>query len=116
MKISLFKKTKKKVKRREQKSFTAGASQSEPTLQRNVRPEDSPISPTAGLREASTPETEPRSQNIPRGVFFTTPGHPSQLQKKGPRQERPVVQIKAKDFSLKFDEKKLNHLSRKWGE
>ncbi|MBW0558383.1 hypothetical protein O181_098098 [Austropuccinia psidii MF-1] len=75
----------------------------EPTLPRHVRPEDLPISPTPGPRGTSTPATEPRTQNIPRRVFVTTPNDPSPLQQKVPRQERPVVKIKAKDYNLNFD-------------
>ncbi|MBW0536303.1 hypothetical protein O181_076018 [Austropuccinia psidii MF-1] len=99
----LLTQSKKKGKRREQTSYTPGASPSEPTLPRHVRPEDSPISPTPGPRATSTPATEPRTQNIPRRVFVTTPNNPSPLQQKVPRQERPVVKIKAKDYNLNFD-------------
>ncbi|MBW0590150.1 hypothetical protein O181_129865 [Austropuccinia psidii MF-1] len=53
----LLTQSKKKGKRREQTSYTPGASPSEPTLPRHVRPEDSPISPTPGPRETSTPRT-----------------------------------------------------------
>ncbi|MBW0532659.1 hypothetical protein O181_072374 [Austropuccinia psidii MF-1] len=86
----------------EQTSYTPADSPSEPTLPRHVRPEDSPISPTPGPRETSTPETQPRTQNIPMGSFVTTPNIPSPLQQIVPRQERPVVKIKAKDYNLNF--------------
>ncbi|MBW0537447.1 hypothetical protein O181_077162 [Austropuccinia psidii MF-1] len=43
---------KKKEKRREKESYTPGASSSEHTLPRHVRPEDSPISPTPGPKQA----------------------------------------------------------------
>ncbi|MBW0582852.1 hypothetical protein O181_122567 [Austropuccinia psidii MF-1] len=94
---------KKKGKRREQASYTHGASQSEPTLPRHVRPEDSPRSPTPGPRATSTPVTEPRAQSIPRRACVTTPKNPNPLQQKDPRQERPVVKIEAKDYNLPFD-------------
>ncbi|MBW0461623.1 hypothetical protein O181_001338 [Austropuccinia psidii MF-1] len=48
--------------------------------------------------------TEPRTQNIPRSIFVTTPNNPSPLQQKVPRQERPVVKIKAKYYNLNFNE------------
>ncbi|MBW0553946.1 hypothetical protein O181_093661 [Austropuccinia psidii MF-1] len=89
--------SKKKGKRREQASYTPGASPSEPTLPRHVGPEDSPISPTPGPRETSTPATDPRTQHIPRIDFVTTTDNPGPLQQKVPLQEIPVVKIKAKD-------------------
>ncbi|MBW0540367.1 hypothetical protein O181_080082 [Austropuccinia psidii MF-1] len=95
--------SKEKGKRKEQTSYTPGASPSEPTLPRHVRPEDSPISPTPGPRATSFPATEPKPQNIPRRVFVTTPNNPSPLQKKATRQERPVVKVKAKDYNLNFN-------------
>ncbi|MBW0571838.1 hypothetical protein O181_111553 [Austropuccinia psidii MF-1] len=88
---------------------------SEPTLPRNVRPEDSPILPTPGPRATSTSATEPRTQNIPRGVFVTTPHNPNPLWKKVPRQEIPVVKIKTKDYNLNLDgevEKFIRKLER----
>ncbi|MBW0475068.1 hypothetical protein O181_014783 [Austropuccinia psidii MF-1] len=63
---------KKKGERREKLSYTPGASPSKPSLPRHDRPVDSPISPTTGARETSTPETEPQTQSIPRRVFVTT--------------------------------------------
>ncbi|MBW0564902.1 hypothetical protein O181_104617 [Austropuccinia psidii MF-1] len=66
----LLTKSKKKGKRREQTSYTPGASPSEPTLPRHVRPEDSPISPTPGPRATSTPKTEQRSQSIKEKKFI----------------------------------------------
>ncbi|MBW0520561.1 hypothetical protein O181_060276 [Austropuccinia psidii MF-1] len=89
------------------------ADPSEPTLPRHVRPEDSPISPTPGPRATSTPTKEPRTQNIPRRFFFTTPNSPSPLQKKVPRQERPVVKIKEKDYNLNFDWEEVETFIRK---
>ncbi|MBW0553321.1 hypothetical protein O181_093036 [Austropuccinia psidii MF-1] len=93
----LLTKSKKKGKRREQESFKLGASPSKPTLPRHVRREDSPISPKPGPRAISAPATEPRTQRIPRRVFFTTPNNLNPLQQKVPRQEGPVIKIKAKD-------------------
>ncbi|MBW0489548.1 hypothetical protein O181_029263 [Austropuccinia psidii MF-1] len=109
----LLKQSKKKGKRREQSSYTPGASPSEPTLPRHVRAEDSPISPTTGPRATSTPATEPRTQNIPRRAFLTTPNNPSLLQKKVPRQERPVVKIKAKDYNINFDGEEVEKFIKK---
>ncbi|MBW0509225.1 hypothetical protein O181_048940 [Austropuccinia psidii MF-1] len=86
---------------------------SEPTLPRHVRPEDSPISPTTGRRATSTPETEPRTESIQRRVFFTTPNKQSPLQQKVPRQERPVVKIKAKDYNLNFDGEEVEKFIKK---
>ncbi|MBW0527418.1 hypothetical protein O181_067133 [Austropuccinia psidii MF-1] len=70
---------KKKGKIREQTPYTPGASPSESTLPRHVRPEDSQISPTPGPRATSTTATEPRTQNISRRGFVTTPNNPSPL-------------------------------------
>ncbi|MBW0541774.1 hypothetical protein O181_081489 [Austropuccinia psidii MF-1] len=109
----LLTQSKKKGKRREQKSYTPGASPSEPTLPRHFRPEDSPISTTPGPRATSTSETEPKTQNIPRRVFVTTPNNPSPLQQKVPRQERPVVEIKEKDYNLNFDGEEVEKFIRK---
>ncbi|MBW0491626.1 hypothetical protein O181_031341 [Austropuccinia psidii MF-1] len=103
----------KKVKRRKQKSYTPGASPSEPKLPRHVRPADSPISPTPGPRATSTLAKEPRTQNIPRKVFVTTPNSPSLLQQKVPRQERPVVKIQAKDYHLNFDGEEVEKFIKK---
>ncbi|MBW0543019.1 hypothetical protein O181_082734 [Austropuccinia psidii MF-1] len=99
----LLTRSKKKVKRREQLSYTPGASPSEPTLPRHVRPEDSPISPTPGPRATSTPKTEQRSQSIPKKVFLTTPNHPSILQKEIPKVTSPIVKIRATDCNIVFD-------------
>ncbi|MBW0563409.1 hypothetical protein O181_103124 [Austropuccinia psidii MF-1] len=109
----LLTQSKKKDKRREKSSYTPGASPSEPTLPRNVRHEYSPISPTPGARATSTPETEPKPQNIPRRVFVTTPNNPSPLQQQVPRKERPVVKIKAKDYNLNFDGEEVEKFSKK---
>ncbi|MBW0576478.1 hypothetical protein O181_116193 [Austropuccinia psidii MF-1] len=73
----LLTQSKKKGNIREQTSYTPGAIPSEPTLPRHVMPEDSPLSPTPGPRATSTPNTEQRSQSIPKKVFLTTPNHPS---------------------------------------
>ncbi|MBW0529220.1 hypothetical protein O181_068935 [Austropuccinia psidii MF-1] len=102
MQYLLFKQRKKKGKRREQTSYTPGASSSELPLPRHAISEYSPISPTPGPRATSTPGTETRSEDIPRIVFVTTPNNPSPLQHKAPRQEIPVVKIKAKDYNLNF--------------
>ncbi|MBW0583603.1 hypothetical protein O181_123318 [Austropuccinia psidii MF-1] len=91
------------IKRREKTSYTLGASPTEPTLPRHVKPEDSPISPTPGPRETSTPKTEQRSQSIPKKFFLTTPNHPSRLQKEIPKVTSPIVKIRAKDYNLVFD-------------
>ncbi|MBW0514768.1 hypothetical protein O181_054483 [Austropuccinia psidii MF-1] len=109
----LLTQSKNKGKRREQSSYTPGASPNEPTLPKHVRPEDSPISPTPGPRETSTPETEPRAQKIPRRGFVTTPNSPSSLQKKYLRQERPVVRIKARDYNPNFDGEEIEKFIRK---
>ncbi|MBW0550714.1 hypothetical protein O181_090429 [Austropuccinia psidii MF-1] len=92
-----------KGKRREQTSYTPGASPSEPTLPRHVRPEDSPISPTPGPRETSTPKTEQGSQSIPKKVFLFTTNHPSPLKKEIPKVTSPIVKIRAKYYNLVFD-------------
>ncbi|MBW0562772.1 hypothetical protein O181_102487 [Austropuccinia psidii MF-1] len=96
-----------KGKRREQTAYTPGASPSEPTLPRNVRPEDSPISPKHGPRATCTPKTEQRSQSILKKVFLTTPNHPSLLQKEIPKVTSPIVKIRAKDYNLFFDGNKV---------
>ncbi|MBW0556932.1 hypothetical protein O181_096647 [Austropuccinia psidii MF-1] len=90
-------------KRRQSKSFTPGASPSEPTLPRHLRPEESPSSPTPGPRATSTPETEPRPQPHQRRAFFSTPTNPSPLQHQTFRHERPAVKIKAKDYNQNFN-------------
>ncbi|MBW0524882.1 hypothetical protein O181_064597 [Austropuccinia psidii MF-1] len=95
--------SKKKGKIREKTSYTPGASPSESSLPRHVRPEDSPISPTPGPRETSTYKTEQRSQSIPKKVFLTTPNHPSPLQKEIPKATSPIVKIRVKDYNLVFD-------------
>ncbi|MBW0500734.1 hypothetical protein O181_040449 [Austropuccinia psidii MF-1] len=66
----LLTQSKKKGKRREQSSYTPGAS------------------------------PKPRSQNIPRRAFVTTPNSPNELQQKAPRKGKPVVRIQAKDYNL----------------
>ncbi|MBW0463283.1 hypothetical protein O181_002998 [Austropuccinia psidii MF-1] len=98
---------KKKVKRREKTSYTPGASPSEPTLPRHVRPEDSPISPTPVPRAPSTPKTEQISQSIAKKVFLSTPNHPSPLQKEIPKVISPIVKIRAKEYYLVFDGKEV---------
>ncbi|MBW0503885.1 hypothetical protein O181_043600 [Austropuccinia psidii MF-1] len=109
----LLTQSKSKVKVREQTSYTPGASPSEPTLPRHVRPEDSPISPTPGPRATFTPATEPSTQNIPRRVFVTIPNDPSPLQHKVPRQEIPLVKIKAKYYNLNFDGEEVEKFIKK---
>ncbi|MBW0577642.1 hypothetical protein O181_117357, partial [Austropuccinia psidii MF-1] len=104
---------KKKGKRRESTSYTPGASPSEATLPRHVRPEESPISPTPGPRATSTPATEPRSSNVPRKVFVSTPTHPSPLHQEIPRQERSVVKIKAKNYNLNFNGEEVEKFIKK---
>ncbi|MBW0553259.1 hypothetical protein O181_092974 [Austropuccinia psidii MF-1] len=94
---------KKKEKRKEKSSYKTGASPSEPTLPRHVRPEYSTISPTPGPRATSTPAKEPKTQNIPRRGFVTTLNNPSPLPQQVFRQERPLVKIEAKDYHLNFD-------------
>ncbi|MBW0489759.1 hypothetical protein O181_029474 [Austropuccinia psidii MF-1] len=81
MKDLLLNKGKKKGKRIQSTSFTLGASPSEPTLPRHVRPEESQSSPTPGPRATSTPEKEQRPQANQRREFFSTPTNPSPLQK-----------------------------------
>ncbi|MBW0556190.1 hypothetical protein O181_095905 [Austropuccinia psidii MF-1] len=75
---------------------------SEPSLPRHVRAEESPISPTPGPRETSTPATESRPSNIPRRDFVSTPTHPSPLKQEIPRKERSVLNIKAMNYNLNF--------------
>ncbi|MBW0537030.1 hypothetical protein O181_076745 [Austropuccinia psidii MF-1] len=87
--------------------------ESKPLLPRNFRPEDYPISPTLGPRETSTPATEPRTQNIPRGAFVTTPNAPIPLQKQVLRQERPFFKIKEKDYNPNFDVEEVEKCFRK---
>ncbi|MBW0539267.1 hypothetical protein O181_078982 [Austropuccinia psidii MF-1] len=53
-------------------------------------------------RATSTPETEPRINNILRRAFVCTPNNPSALQKQVLEQERPVVEIKEKDYNFNF--------------
>ncbi|MBW0468620.1 hypothetical protein O181_008335 [Austropuccinia psidii MF-1] len=81
----LLTKIKKKGKRREQSSYTPGASPSELTLPRHVRTEDSPVYPTPGPRATSNPATEARAQDISRTIFVTTPNNPCPLQQKALR-------------------------------
>ncbi|MBW0573017.1 hypothetical protein O181_112732 [Austropuccinia psidii MF-1] len=79
----------------------------------HIRPEDSPISSTPGPRATSTPETEPRINNIPRTAFVSTPNNPSPLQQQVLKQERPVVKIKAKDYNLNFNGEELEKFIKK---
>ncbi|MBW0486859.1 hypothetical protein O181_026574 [Austropuccinia psidii MF-1] len=99
----LLKQRKKKEKRWEKTSYTPGASSSEPTLPRHVRPEDSPISPIPGLRATSTPKTEQISLIIPKKVFLSTPNHPCLSQKEITKVNSPIVKIRAKDYNIVFD-------------
>ncbi|MBW0569063.1 hypothetical protein O181_108778 [Austropuccinia psidii MF-1] len=99
----LLTQSKKKGKRGEQRSYTSGASPSEPTFPRHVRPEDSPISPTLGPRATSTPKKEQRSHSIPKKVFLATQNHPSPLQKEIPKVTSPIFKIRAKEYNLVFD-------------
>ncbi|MBW0581490.1 hypothetical protein O181_121205, partial [Austropuccinia psidii MF-1] len=98
MKDLLLTQGKKKGNRRQSTSFPPGASPSEPSLPKHVRPEESPISPTPGPRA-----TESRPSNIPRRVFVSTPTNPSPLQQEIPRKERSVVKSKAKNYNLNFN-------------
>ncbi|MBW0526954.1 hypothetical protein O181_066669 [Austropuccinia psidii MF-1] len=61
---------KKKGRRRQSTSFTPGASPSEPTLPRHVRPSEAPISPKPRPRATSTPGTESRPQHHQRRAFY----------------------------------------------
>ncbi|MBW0592624.1 hypothetical protein O181_132339 [Austropuccinia psidii MF-1] len=99
----LLTQSKRKGKRREQTFYKPGASPTEPTLPRHVRPEDSPISPTPVPRTTSTSKTEQRSPTITKKVFLTTPNHSSSLQKEIPKVTSPIVKIRAKDYILVFD-------------
>ncbi|MBW0532625.1 hypothetical protein O181_072340 [Austropuccinia psidii MF-1] len=94
---------KKNGKRREKTSYTPGASPSEPTLPRHVRPEDSPISPTPSPRATSTPKTAQISQGIPIEVFWSIPSHLSPLQKEIPKVNSPIFKIRAKYYNFVFD-------------
>ncbi|MBW0568889.1 hypothetical protein O181_108604 [Austropuccinia psidii MF-1] len=85
--------SKNKGKRREQTSYTPGASPSEPSLPRHVRPEDSPISPTPGPGATSTPKTEQTSQIIPKKLFLSTPNHPIPLQNEIPKRVEAAAEI-----------------------
>ncbi|MBW0570605.1 hypothetical protein O181_110320 [Austropuccinia psidii MF-1] len=100
-------------KRRQSIQNTPGNSPSEPTLPRHIRPEDSPISPTPGPRATSTPETNPRINNIPRQAFFSTPNNPSPFQQQVLKQERIVVKIKAKDYNLNFNGEEVKKCIKK---
>ncbi|MBW0553819.1 hypothetical protein O181_093534 [Austropuccinia psidii MF-1] len=104
---------KKKEKRRQSTSFTPGASPSEPSLCRHVRPEESPISPTAPPRATSTPATDSRPSNFPRRDFVSTPTNPSELQEDIPRNKRSVVRIKAKNFDLNFNGQEVETFIKK---
>ncbi|MBW0583293.1 hypothetical protein O181_123008 [Austropuccinia psidii MF-1] len=109
----LLSQTSKKGKRRQSIPNTPGNSPSEPTLPRNIRPEDSPISPTPGPRATSTPETNPRINNIPRRAFVSTPNNPSPLQQKLLKKERPVVKIKAKYYNLNYNGEEVEKCIKK---
>ncbi|MBW0557222.1 hypothetical protein O181_096937 [Austropuccinia psidii MF-1] len=104
---------KRKGKRRKSTSFTPGASPSEPSLPRHVRPEESPISPTPGPRATSTPAKESRQSNTPRRVFVSSPKNPSPLQQEIPRKERSVVKIKAKNYNLNFNGEEVEKFIKK---
>ncbi|MBW0512418.1 hypothetical protein O181_052133 [Austropuccinia psidii MF-1] len=86
---------------------------SEPTLPRHVRPKESPSSPTPGTRATSTPATEQRTQTHQSSAFFSTPTNPSPLQKQINRQERTVVKIKTKYYSLNFNGEEVEIFIRK---
>ncbi|MBW0570667.1 hypothetical protein O181_110382 [Austropuccinia psidii MF-1] len=105
--------TKKKGKRTEATSYTPGASPSEPSLPRNVRPEESPRSPTPVPRAISTPATESRPSNTPRRVFLSTPAKPSPLQQEIPRKEKSVVKTKAKNYNLNFNGEEVEKFIKK---
>ncbi|MBW0575310.1 hypothetical protein O181_115025 [Austropuccinia psidii MF-1] len=100
-------------KRRQSIPNTPGNSPSEPTLLRHIRPEDSPISPTPGPRATSTPETNPRINNIPRRALVSTPNDKSPLQQQVLEQESPVVKIKAKDYNLNFNGEEVEKFIKK---
>ncbi|MBW0503264.1 hypothetical protein O181_042979 [Austropuccinia psidii MF-1] len=104
---------KKKGKMIQSTLFTPGASPSELTLQRHVGPEESPSSPTPGPRETSNTETEQRAQTHQSSAFFSTPTNSSPLQQQIPRQERHVVEIKAKDYNLNLNEVEVETFLRK---
>ncbi|MBW0542491.1 hypothetical protein O181_082206 [Austropuccinia psidii MF-1] len=97
----------------EDQSLQIERSRSEPTLPRNVRPEESPSSPTPGPRATSTPETQPRPQTNQMRASFSIPTNPSPLQHQILRQERPVVKIKAKDYNLNFKGEEVEKFLRK---
>ncbi|MBW0510054.1 hypothetical protein O181_049769 [Austropuccinia psidii MF-1] len=109
----LLTRSKKKGNMREQTSYTPGASPSEPSLPRHVRPEDSPISPTPGPRATSTPKKEQRSQSIPKKVSLTTPNHPCPLQKEIPKATSPIVKIRVKDYNLVFDSNEVENFIKR---
>ncbi|MBW0590578.1 hypothetical protein O181_130293 [Austropuccinia psidii MF-1] len=109
--------SKNKGKRRESTSYTPGASPSEPSLPRHVRPEESPISPTPLPRATSTLATESRPSNTPRRVFVSTPTKSSllhsPLQQEIPRKERSVVKIEAKNYNLNFNGEEVEKFIKK---
>ncbi|MBW0462425.1 hypothetical protein O181_002140 [Austropuccinia psidii MF-1] len=113
MKDLLSTQGKNKVKRRQSTSYTPGASPSEPSFPKHVRPEESPISPTPGPRAKFTPATESRSSNTPRRVFVSKPTNPSPLQQEIPRKERSVVKIKAKNYNLNFNGEEVEKFIKK---
>ncbi|MBW0526302.1 hypothetical protein O181_066017 [Austropuccinia psidii MF-1] len=93
--------------------YSEETSPSEPISPKHVTPEYSPISTTTGPGATSTPETEQRTQNIPRRGLVTTPNNPSPLKQKFPRQERPVVKIKSKDHNLNLDGEEVEKFIKK---
>ncbi|MBW0503711.1 hypothetical protein O181_043426 [Austropuccinia psidii MF-1] len=103
---------KKKAKRRQSTSFTPGTSPSEPKLPRHVRPEESASSQIPGPRATSTPTTEQRPQYHQRRAFFSTHTNPSTSQNQKFRQERPVVRIKSKDYSLNFNGEEVERIAQ----
>ncbi|MBW0567769.1 hypothetical protein O181_107484 [Austropuccinia psidii MF-1] len=105
--------SKNKGKRRGSTFYTPGDTPSEPTLPRHVRPEESPPSPIPGPKATSTQETEPRAQTHQRRAFFSTPTNPSPLQHQILRQKRPVVKIRAKDYTLNFNGDEVAEFVRK---
>ncbi|MBW0528202.1 hypothetical protein O181_067917 [Austropuccinia psidii MF-1] len=80
---------------------------------KHIRPENSPISPAPGPRAISTPETEPRINNIPRRAFVSKPNNASPLQQQVLKQERPVAKIKAKDYNLNFNGEEVENFIKK---
>ncbi|MBW0521987.1 hypothetical protein O181_061702 [Austropuccinia psidii MF-1] len=75
--------------------------------------EESPSSSTPGPKATSTSETEQRPQTDQRWEFYSTPTNTSPLQQQIPRQERPVVKIKAKDYNLNLNGEEVEMFMRK---